>query len=732
MSKRLARGLTGAVVSVGMLLVAFLGAGAAYAAPTPGSTAPTVHIWATSVNVRHGGSACSSSPSTSSCPTVGAHLNAGNQKALCQRAGQKITDSGYTSTYWTWLALSSGSGFVSNVYITGAAHLAGVPDCQSGDPASVHVWATSVNVRHGSTTCNNAPSATTCPTVGATINPSTITALCQQSGATNTDAGYTSSYWTWVVLPSTSGFISNVYLTGAAHLAGVPDCYKAPTVHVPGAPTGVAATAGNAQASVHWTAPSSNGGAAITKYTVTASPGGRTATSTTTSATVTGLTNGTAYTFTVTATNSAGTGPASAKSAAVTPKGPVTAPGAPTGVAATAGNAQASVHWTAPSSNGGAAITKYTVTASPGGRTATSTTTSATVTGLTNGTAYTFTVTATNSAGTGPASAKSAPVTPVSGPPVVTSKPQTTNSHYIRNRAGTASDLTTAKSEGAYDATHASPNPSLILLSYGQQAPPPGQGATQTGGGGPGITDPEIVSGAQAYIDGWRSVDTTSQLTVVISPNNDNGWIDDDATAAGTDWANNVIDPVKTYAEGHYSGVVVDGGMDIEDWGGDGSPANTKTWLTAFLGATTADFVNHGAASGCPSSGGGVNVSAPCNGGWTQADYYDVSGGISPTRIKVLPQIYNDDMAPQWELIDRYGTSNGHAKLTFVGPLTENRAECEAGGSPSCTSSSDLTPTAAWNALWTQLRSDPSTAQTTLPYSTDLFDDSKTTTPPAI
>lgn len=89
-----------------------------------------------------------------------------------------------------------------------------------------------------------------------------------------------------------------------------------------------------------------------------------------------------------------------------------TKPAAPIIGTATAGNAQASVAFTAPLSNGGAAITGYTVTASPGGATATGTSSPITVTGLTKGTAYTFTVTATNSAGTGPASAASAPVTP--------------------------------------------------------------------------------------------------------------------------------------------------------------------------------------------------------------------------------------------------------------------------------------------------------------------------------
>ncbi|RID97777.1 beta strand repeat-containing protein, partial [Simplicispira hankyongi] len=81
---------------------------------------------------------------------------------------------------------------------------------------------------------------------------------------------------------------------------------------VPGAPTIGTATAGSGQASVAFTAPASNGGSAITGYTVTSNPGGLTGTGATSPITVTGLTNGTAYTFTVTATNTAGTGSASA------------------------------------------------------------------------------------------------------------------------------------------------------------------------------------------------------------------------------------------------------------------------------------------------------------------------------------------------------------------------------------------------------------------------------------
>jgi Fibronectin type III domain/PQQ-like domain/Viral BACON domain len=124
---------------------------------------------------------------------------------------------------------------------------------------------------------------------------------------------------------------------------------------------------------------------------------------------------------------------------------PPTVPGAPTGVVASAGNGSANVSWTAPS-NGGSQITSYSVIPYINGVAQSSTSvagnppaTSATIAGLTNGTTYTFTVTATNAVGTGPASTASNAITPSSS----TAHGDWPTVDHDLARSGTATDETT-------------------------------------------------------------------------------------------------------------------------------------------------------------------------------------------------------------------------------------------------------------------------------------------------
>jgi len=195
----------------------------------------------------------------------------------------------------------------------------------------------------------------------------------------------------------------------------------------PNPPTSVIATNNGGSILVIWVAPAISGATAITGYTVTATDttnslhGGQTCTSSTnTSCTVSSLTLGDTYTFAVTATNYSGytSSPSVASNAVV----PSTVPGAPTAVSATPGASQATVSWTAPTNNGGSAITGYTVSSSPIGSSCSTTgATSCVVPGLTNGTSYTFTVVARNVSGGSPSSSPSSPVTPLGAPGAPTS-----------------------------------------------------------------------------------------------------------------------------------------------------------------------------------------------------------------------------------------------------------------------------------------------------------------------
>ncbi|GGG52902.1 hypothetical protein GCM10010918_01950 [Paenibacillus radicis (ex Gao et al. 2016)] len=189
------------------------------------------------------------------------------------------------------------------------------------------------------------------------------------------------------------------------------------TTPVPGAPLLKPAAAGDAQASLEWSPVGDSSGYTIYQSDNSAVTGMEvgSVSGSVYGYTAAGLTNGITYYFTVKSTNYKGDSPLS-NTVSVTP---FTVPDAPAIGTVTADNGQALVPFTPPSNDGGRPITSYEVTASPGGFTATGSVSPIKVTGLTNGTTYTFTVKAINLAGSGTASAASNFVTP-SAPPSVT------------------------------------------------------------------------------------------------------------------------------------------------------------------------------------------------------------------------------------------------------------------------------------------------------------------------
>ena len=215
----------------------------------------------------------------------------------------------------------------------------------------------------------------------------------------------------------------------------------------PAAPLNVTALALDGSALVTWTEPTT--GPAITSFDVRVFAAGNlvktvTVPPTDTSALVTGLANGTAFTFKVRANSKGGHGAESDTSAPVTPQGPqITAPGAPSIGTASAAVGGASISWTAPSSDGGDAITSYQVEVLDASDAVVKTVTvaapatSVMVSGLTPGTTVRFRVTAVNSTGTSVSSTTSNAVTVIGDvvAPTVTARTPRPGAHHVARGA---------------------------------------------------------------------------------------------------------------------------------------------------------------------------------------------------------------------------------------------------------------------------------------------------------
>ena len=191
------------------------------------------------------------------------------------------------------------------------------------------------------------------------------------------------------------------------------------TASVPSGPTNLTVTPGNASATLTWRGSASGSPTSYSIYRGTISDGEAvtpvgTVSGTTTTFTDTGLTNGKTYFYNVAANNSVGVSPDS-NEVSVIPAASATVPPAPAGLAATAGNGSVGLTWAA--SAGATSYSVYRGTA-PGAEgstpVGTTTSTSFTDTGLTNGTAYYYKVTASNSVGASPSS-NEATATPASG-----------------------------------------------------------------------------------------------------------------------------------------------------------------------------------------------------------------------------------------------------------------------------------------------------------------------------
>jgi Glycoside hydrolase family 44 len=204
------------------------------------------------------------------------------------------------------------------------------------------------------------------------------------------------------------------------------------TATAPAAPTALTATAGNQQISLTWIASSGATNYHVKRATASGGPYAQAGSATATSYTDTGLTNGTQYFYVVSALNMSGESVNSSQTSGtpVMPAQGSSVPAVPTALAATAGNQQVSLTWTASSGATSYDVKRAATSGGPYSQVGAPTSTSYINTGLTNGTTYYYVVSALNatgeSANSSPVSA--APSTPSSAPDVtVTVDPTKTN-----------------------------------------------------------------------------------------------------------------------------------------------------------------------------------------------------------------------------------------------------------------------------------------------------------------
>ena len=316
---------------------------------------------------------------------------------------------------------------------------------------------------------------------------------------------------------------------------------------------------------------------------------------------------------------------------------------------------------------------------------------------------------------------------------IVIGAPQTSTSRYVRDITGAPSDAATMNAQGCTDATsNGSTGSHVMVLDIGAQSihsPPlslasPGVALSGTN---PVVrlTDAQLVTAIEGYIDGYASATCHSgqeQGTIVVSTNSDGDWSGYLATPRGQDWANHVILPLAGYAAGKSGvGLTVDAGIDAEA-GFAATEADVETWMSSYLGvAGSGTLVDLGSADGCPVTLGTVHATCQPIGNdnngtntWTQAQYYRMAHGLSPSRIVALPQIYSTQMAIQWADIDRTGAS-ATDQIDFIGTLTEHAACAPAGSG--CTSIDRPT---AFDAFSAYLSTGTNTATAGLTYATDL------------
>jgi hypothetical protein len=279
----------------------------------------------------------------------------------------------------------------------------------------------------------------------------------------------------------------------------------------------------------------------------------------------------------------------------------------------------------------------------------------------------------------------------------IQAKPATDWSFYMKTTS-TSTAYNLGCNQGHFDAGHGNIN-SEVVLDFG------GQNSAGTGTlmiNGVSISNGQIEAVAEQFSYGYwicTGSDTTSVLKVGLGTNNS---YYDVSSSGGHTWAN-VVAAVRSYnhSHGYDTQVNAGGANDIEpSWN---SWSATKAWIDGYAAVDPAYYLNYGSVDGCPS---GSASNGGCNNGWNQYDVWYASWGSPPAFP--TPEIYYGVNAQQWAMISLYGALHQSGRVYMQGPWDEYDLD-----------TSTLTPTGAWNDLWTDLNNNSNTTQN-MPFSLEI------------
>jgi Tol biopolymer transport system component len=277
-------------------------------------------------------------------------------------------------------------------------------------------------------------------------------------------------------------------------------------------------------------------------------------------------------------------------------------------------------------------------------------------------------------------------------------------SRYM-NKTPTTAQMQTAGAEAG------NRGPSLAVLDFGEQ-----DGTIGTRAFGSKLNDQQISDLSIAFINGFYSVAPAGRnLILAVGTTNSGYQTDTDAQVKGKDWAN-LINSIYQTAVLQHPTVDVAGANDFEAGRGFGgsAPSRSRAWVAGF-DAQSADrlMINYGAANGCPPAGS-------CTDGWTQDDYWFLTGG--PSSAKGLPEIYASSSDEQWAQIGIYGYDHHNSsKIDFLGSLTQQGAcnQRDPQRLKNC-KGTDNGPDTGWSNFRATLRLSPKTDQP-VGYSSDIL-----------